>query len=64
MGNPNCPDPAYPEFNPQTLECFNTETVQRVYQDHNSQPYPIASRTVFLLLLGAIIGFVISRKTR
>lgn len=64
MENPNCPDPHYPEFNPATGECFNTTTVERVYQDHINNTTPIASRTVVLLLLGAAIGFIISRTTR
>ena len=64
MENPNCPDTHYPEFNPATGECFNTTTVERVYQNHIDHQYPIASRAVFMLLLGATIGFVISRKTQ
>jgi hypothetical protein len=64
MKNPNCPDARYPEFNPATGECFNTTTVERVYQDHIEHQYPIASRTVVLLLLGAAIGFIISRTSR
>jgi hypothetical protein len=64
MENPNCPDAQYPEFNPATGECFNTATIERVYQDHINNTPPIASRTVVLLLLGAVIGFAISRKTR
>lgn len=64
MNNPNCPDINYPEFNPATGECFNTTTVERVYQNHINNTPPIASRTVVLLLLGAAIGFIISRTSR
>ena len=64
MNNPNCPDTHYSEFDPATGECFHAVNIERVYHDHINQPYPFASRTVFLLLIGAVIGFVISRKFR
>jgi hypothetical protein len=64
MNNPNCPDIRYPEFNPTTGECFNTATVERVYQDHINNQYPTVSRAAYLLLLGATISFLISRATR
>jgi hypothetical protein len=64
MKNPNCPDSQYPEFNPATGECFNTQTVERTYHQYQQDTPAIASRSLVLIAIGATIGFVISRKTR
>lgn len=64
MNNPNCPDPHYPEFNPETQECFNTETHAQTYKAHTQQQYPIATRSLILIAIGATITFAIARNTR
>lgn len=59
--NPNCPDPRFPEFNPATLECFNTETVERTFHEHTQQS-PIAANTLIFVMLVAIAGILIAKK--
>ena len=60
MENPNCPDAQYPEFNPETGECFNITTVETSFKQHQENTNTIMSAGI-LITIAVTVTFLMRK---